>query len=303
MAAALLIYSAAAQSPTAVSKQAPGIWGTVSSVIPEYPAEARSAGLSGDVEIKIKLNERGAVTDADFVQGLKQFKDTCVKAARQWVFVPFLKLGKPSATSGRIIFSFDGHGSVQTSYKLNLSQGFNENLIPEAMIPVTEAEKEWWEKVRKAGCELYLVGRKFSQAYQRQKSGTLSDAQASRLRTQVFASFRLDFTAAEENFRLLLREGQQKSYRVPLPSHLPLVVCLEQGLYTEAAREDKVHGVVELVVSVQLDGAAKVVKITKGLAGGLTESSIQAVGRMIFFPASNEGKIIAYEMKGVEFIY
>jgi TonB family protein len=70
----------------------------------------------------------------------------------------------------------------------------------------------------------------------------------------------------------------------------PRVTYRENAKYTEEARENVIHGTVALNVIFGVDGTISGVRVTSGLPYGLTESAIDAVGRVRFEPAIKNGE-------------
>lgn len=65
-------------------------------VKPEYPADAKAAGLEGTVVIRYVVNEQGDVTDVRAVKGPPEFHAVCVAAVKAMRFSPALDPdGKP----------------------------------------------------------------------------------------------------------------------------------------------------------------------------------------------------------------
>src|SRR5262245_19319735 len=70
----------------------------------------------------------------------------------------------------------------------------------------------------------------------------------------------------------------------------PRVTYRENAKYTEEARENVIHGTVALNVIFGVDGTISGVRVTSGLPYGLTESAIDAVGKVRFDPAIKNGE-------------
>ena len=70
----------------------------------------------------------------------------------------------------------------------------------------------------------------------------------------------------------------------------PRVTYRENAKYTEEARENVIHGTVALNVIFGVDGTISGVRVTSGLPYGLTESAIDAVGKVRFDPAIKDGE-------------
>src|SRR5262249_11061395 len=55
-------------------------------VDPEYPEEARSAGVQGNIVLDVTINENGEVSDAKVVSGHRLLRQAAIDAAKQWRF-------------------------------------------------------------------------------------------------------------------------------------------------------------------------------------------------------------------------
>lgn len=73
---------------------------------PEYPAEARTAGVEGVVVVRVTVDEQGNVTEAYAVSGPQMLQQVSVNAALQAKFSPTLLLGEPVKVTGVLVFNF-----------------------------------------------------------------------------------------------------------------------------------------------------------------------------------------------------
>ena len=64
--------------------------------------------------------------------------------------------------------------------------------------------------------------------------------------------------------------------------------------YTEAARNNKIQGIVRVKVLVGADGGVKQVKVTSGLPDGLNEQAIYSAYQYRFKPAMKNGQAVSY---------
>jgi TonB family protein len=71
-----------------------------------YPAAARKAGASGEVTVKIVVDETGKVIWARVVSGHELLRKEVLKAAYQARFPPKIVSGKPEMVSGLLIYRF-----------------------------------------------------------------------------------------------------------------------------------------------------------------------------------------------------
>ena len=64
-------------------------------VSPEYPAEARTAGLSGVVILEATIDPEGAVSDVQILRSVNGLDEAAMAAVRQWRYTPTLLNGEP----------------------------------------------------------------------------------------------------------------------------------------------------------------------------------------------------------------
>ncbi len=78
----------------------------IKKVQPSYPATARTAKVSGAVQVHITVDETGKVSDARFINGPPLLRDAALQAAKQWLFKPTAMSGKPVKVQGILTFNF-----------------------------------------------------------------------------------------------------------------------------------------------------------------------------------------------------
>jgi TonB family protein len=74
--------------------------------LPSYPAEARAAGASGEVRVKIYVDESGKVIWARAVEGHQLLHAAAEDAARRTSFQPMTVSGKPEKVMGFLLYRF-----------------------------------------------------------------------------------------------------------------------------------------------------------------------------------------------------
>jgi len=65
---------------------------------PEYPRIARTAGLNGEVMVKLTISADGKVSEAKIMRGHEVFHEVVLEAMQQWQFKPHLIGGRPVPT-------------------------------------------------------------------------------------------------------------------------------------------------------------------------------------------------------------
>lgn len=73
---------------------------------PLYPPEAKAAGISGMVKIRVLISEEGNVIEAEVVEGPDLLRESALAAARLWVFKPTNIEGMPVRVAGTLVFNF-----------------------------------------------------------------------------------------------------------------------------------------------------------------------------------------------------
>jgi TonB family protein len=75
-----------------VTLNAPNTIGATSTVLravaPAYPEAARQAHLNGDIEVMVRIDATGKVTDVKAKRAFPPFERPCIKAASAWRFSP-----------------------------------------------------------------------------------------------------------------------------------------------------------------------------------------------------------------------
>jgi protein TonB len=74
---------------------------------PVYPALARSARITGVVQLSVMIGKDGTVRQVDIANGPAELADAAMEAVRQWVYQPTLFKGEPVevATTVNVNFS------------------------------------------------------------------------------------------------------------------------------------------------------------------------------------------------------
>ena len=76
-------------------------------VDPKYPAILKQAGIEGDVDLKLAVNEQGKVDKAEAVKASNaDFIPAAMEAVKQWEFTPATDNGKPIKAEVLIPFKF-----------------------------------------------------------------------------------------------------------------------------------------------------------------------------------------------------
>jgi protein TonB len=75
-------------------------------VMPEYPEDARNAGVQGTVLLDAVVSAEGTVTQVKFVSGPKELSLAAIDAVRWWRYEPYLVNGQPATVETTIAVNF-----------------------------------------------------------------------------------------------------------------------------------------------------------------------------------------------------
>jgi TonB family protein len=78
----------------------------IKKVKPMYPPGARTMGVSGKVDVRIVISEKGRVIEATAINGHNTLRRAAEMAALQWVFKPATRNGAPVKTESVVPFTF-----------------------------------------------------------------------------------------------------------------------------------------------------------------------------------------------------
>lgn len=79
---------------------------TIAMPLPEYPAIAKQANVSGNVTVEVTVDEGGNVISAEAVSGHPLLRAAAVTAARQAKLSPTKLSGQPIKVSGTLVYNF-----------------------------------------------------------------------------------------------------------------------------------------------------------------------------------------------------
>ncbi len=75
-------------------------------VRPEYPEDARQAGVQGTVVLDAVVDPQGAVTRVRFVSGPEELSPAAINAVRWWRYEPYLVNGQPATVETTVAVDF-----------------------------------------------------------------------------------------------------------------------------------------------------------------------------------------------------
>jgi protein TonB len=78
----------------------------IQKVQPEYPLEAQAKGITGEVKIRVSINQEGHLAEAVALNGHPLLQAAALAAAKQWRWRPHAYDGPPLYTQGTLTFHF-----------------------------------------------------------------------------------------------------------------------------------------------------------------------------------------------------
>lgn len=78
----------------------------VKSAPPQYPPDARSGRIQGDVELRVIVGEDGRVHALHIIQGHAMLAPAAYDAVRQWEFKPYVENGKTLPMDTKVTVHF-----------------------------------------------------------------------------------------------------------------------------------------------------------------------------------------------------
>jgi TonB family protein len=78
--------------------------------VPQYPPEARAAGVTGPVIVEALVNEQGVVTSARVLRSVPLLDDAALNAVRVWRFQPTVMNGRPVPVRLNLVVNFPVEG-------------------------------------------------------------------------------------------------------------------------------------------------------------------------------------------------
>ena len=76
-------------------------------VQPEYPEEARKAGIQGTVTMHVIIGKDGHIASIDVISGPAELEEAALNAVKQWTYKPFLLNGQQTEVDSTVIVNFN----------------------------------------------------------------------------------------------------------------------------------------------------------------------------------------------------
>jgi hypothetical protein len=168
----------------------------------------------------------------------------------------------------------------------------SQDLIPEATLPTTDEELKWWQALREAAREAITVrARKIEEiAKAKRKPGeSRNNSGSSKGKAAIpprnMAKIDSDIEITTKRFRDLVREGGEKSYRVPMPNYPPLILHKFMPADTGETVGGKAGGTVRVSIAFLAGGGLGDVKVLQGLDEQSDKKAAELVSQILFLPA------------------
>lgn len=137
--------------------------------------------------------------------------------------------------------------------------------VPEATLPCTAEEQEWWKELRASADELRPA--------------------------------RTPGSKQKKKFATVLHDGQAKGFKPPIADSRPVILFKSIPSYTEDARHRSISGAITLEVELLPDGSVGDVKVVQALDPGLDENAVAAARKTIFLPAVKSREFVSSSVR------
>jgi len=78
----------------------------IKKIPPNYPKDARQAGIQGSVVMKAAIDTNGDVVNLNLIQGHPKLVPAAIEAVKQWKYKPYLLNGQPVNVETQITVNF-----------------------------------------------------------------------------------------------------------------------------------------------------------------------------------------------------
>ncbi len=191
--------------------------------------------------------------------------------------------------------------------------GFQLFALPQTTPTVSsQAEDKWWVEAKARGQKVAQLKQARYDANTAvndrlhegiiKSNGTIRKDVYDKLQQQAAA----ELAAIQQRYDPQIAEAQQQygallQERTPSDSSIyaatesmrPLLLYKEKAKYTEAARQNRVEGIVGVSMVFRADGTISNQRIVQGLTDGLSDEAIKATREIVFLPAVKNGKPIS----------
>jgi TonB family protein len=285
----------------------------IKSVEPKYTAEARLAGIQGDVDLDIVVLANGTVGDVRVTKSLEPGLDAqAIVSAKQWLFKPAMKDGSPvnMIVGLAIEFRLRGVPPANPAAVPKAAAPNTQGIVPPK--PVKSVNPKYTSEAMRAkiqgnvDVEIVVL-----------TDGSVGDARVTKSLDPGLDEAAVA-AAQQWRFQPATKDGQPVEYTAtvslefrihngpPIPAKVepyspdtpdlvaPTVTKRVDPKYTSDAMRAKIQGTVELEVVVQADGTIGEIRVTKSLDTqfGLDQEAIAAVKQFTFTPATLYGLLV-----------
>jgi TonB family protein len=139
--------------------------------------------------------------------------------------------------------------------------------VPEASLPCTPEEQEWWNELRSSADEM--------------------------------KPSREPGSKQKKRYATLLHDGQAKGFKPPIADTRALILFRSFPSYTEDARRRSISGAISLQLELLPDGNVGDVKVIQPLDPGLDENAMAAARKTIFLPAVKNREFVSSSIRMV----
>ncbi|HLK20957.1 MAG TPA: energy transducer TonB [Bryobacteraceae bacterium] len=263
---------------------------------PDFPEEARKAGVDGTVVVELVVDPDGNPTNLRIKKPIGfGFDEAALKAVALWKFKPGVTDGVPLASDTTVEVNFripETHVLMHIErFSCEAPQG-----TPHLQVLKVEQPAPPRDPYESFSASVSLdVDERGTPANFRVTK--LSDPSREEDVKRALLAWRFQPTdpPAFARCRLSFMAGPEiESYR-GIGISLPQLVSKVKPKYPREARRARVEGTVVLFVIVDANGKPQALKVLKPLGSGLDEAAIESVRQWVFQPGRKDGKAVAVQ--------
>jgi len=78
----------------------------IKKVAPRYPADAKQAGVQGQVILQAEIDKNGDIQNLTLISGHPMLAPAAIEAVKKWKYKPYMLKDRPVAVETQIIVNF-----------------------------------------------------------------------------------------------------------------------------------------------------------------------------------------------------
>lgn len=263
---------------------------------PDFPDEARKAGVDGTVVVELVVDTEGHATNLRIKKPIGfGFDEAALQKVATWKFTPGAKDGVtvPVGTTVEVNFrSIDKNPPLHIQrFSCELPEGAARPMVLKAEHPAPPRDS--YETVSaELSLEVNEQGMPMNFHFTKLSDSSREEDIARALREWQFQP---SGSSAAIQCRLSFTMGPAIVSYKDAGISPPHVIRKVEPIYPDEARRARVEGMVVLFLIVDASGRPRDLKVLKPLGSGLDEAAIESVRQWVFEPGRKDGKAVAVQ--------